>query len=530
MKNKIFQSRDLCLRTLDTNSACAKSLRRNEEKMQKIKTEKFWHIMLLILLGICLLPILRLALYNHSSADDYSYGCMARWAWVDTHNLLSVFGAVLQKVRDIYFSWQGSYSAIALFALQPSVFGEGWYKLTTYLVLGVFLFATFHFCRRTATVLGGSKRTGDIVACVMVILCIELLPSPVEGLYWWNGATYYVVFYALFLIQASELFLMAAKENCSAGKTIGLCVLGAVISGGNYISALLLMEVTALCLVYCVWKKKKATGKLMCVFIVTLICFLVNCLAPGNAVRQATFEAWSPVRAVLYSYHEAYTQMVAWTSPLVMLGQVFLLPFLWRLSALGEKKRSGIWGYPAFAGIVFSLFASSFTPTLYTYGSVGAGRIQNIRYFFWILVCMVMELTAIGLVKEMMAGLLAPEKRDRIDDFPEQMYGRYAGLFFAAILFLGAFFAGNTVLADDTRDLVSVTAFKSLYSGEARQYDKEAQARTYLLLSQESNPVLEPYSCKPELLFWEDIKADPGDWVNVAVARFYRKETVQIRE
>ena len=32
LKNKIFQSRDLCLRALDTNSACAKSVRRNEEK------------------------------------------------------------------------------------------------------------------------------------------------------------------------------------------------------------------------------------------------------------------------------------------------------------------------------------------------------------------------------------------------------------------------------------------------------------------------------------------------------------------
>ena len=36
MKNKIFQSRDLCLRTLDTNSACAKSVRRNEEENQTI--------------------------------------------------------------------------------------------------------------------------------------------------------------------------------------------------------------------------------------------------------------------------------------------------------------------------------------------------------------------------------------------------------------------------------------------------------------------------------------------------------------
>ena len=36
MKNKIFQSRDLCLRALDTNSACAKSVRRNEEKYEKM--------------------------------------------------------------------------------------------------------------------------------------------------------------------------------------------------------------------------------------------------------------------------------------------------------------------------------------------------------------------------------------------------------------------------------------------------------------------------------------------------------------
>jgi len=32
LKNKIFQSRDLCLRALDTNSACAKSVRRNGRK------------------------------------------------------------------------------------------------------------------------------------------------------------------------------------------------------------------------------------------------------------------------------------------------------------------------------------------------------------------------------------------------------------------------------------------------------------------------------------------------------------------
>ena len=31
LKNRIFQSRDLCLRALDTNSLCAKDVRRNED-------------------------------------------------------------------------------------------------------------------------------------------------------------------------------------------------------------------------------------------------------------------------------------------------------------------------------------------------------------------------------------------------------------------------------------------------------------------------------------------------------------------
>ena len=35
LKNKIFQSRELCLRALDTNSACAKSVRENERTIWK---------------------------------------------------------------------------------------------------------------------------------------------------------------------------------------------------------------------------------------------------------------------------------------------------------------------------------------------------------------------------------------------------------------------------------------------------------------------------------------------------------------
>lgn len=80
--------------------------------------------MLLVILVICVIPLLWIAGYNHSSADNYSYGCLARWAWTDTHNIFQVIAAVGTKIRDTYYGWQGSYSAVALFALQPAVFGS----------------------------------------------------------------------------------------------------------------------------------------------------------------------------------------------------------------------------------------------------------------------------------------------------------------------------------------------------------------------------------------------------------------------
>ena len=51
LKNKIFQSRDLCLRALDTNSLCAKNVRRNEEKMKRTATKTK---LLTVLLTLCM--------------------------------------------------------------------------------------------------------------------------------------------------------------------------------------------------------------------------------------------------------------------------------------------------------------------------------------------------------------------------------------------------------------------------------------------------------------------------------------------
>ena len=483
-----------------------------------IKKETFWRWLLIAALIICVIPLLWIAVYNHSSADDYSYGYLARWAWTDTHNLFRVFAAAGEKIKNTYLNWQGSYSAVALFALQPSVWGEEFYGCTTVVVLGLLLFGTFYFCRKMVTILGGKKITGDLIALVLMLLSIELLPSPVEGLFWWNGSVYYVVFYALFLIETSLLMEVVQKDQCRAGKLAVLCILGVFLAGGNYITALLAMETGFLLLLGAVLRKRKAAWKVGIVYLLTVAGFLVNCLAPGNAVRQSAFESWSPVRAVLYSYHEAYNYMIEWSAPLVLLGLAFLIPFVWRLPSFLPNHKKSMWGYLIALAVQYSLFASTFVPTLYAYGEVGAGRIQNVRFFFWLLSCVVMEYIVICMIRQVLS------------ETSEAVGGEYAGVFFSCILVLGAFFVGNTLLTDDTRDLVSVTAVKSLVSGEAKIYDMEMKQREQAYLSDAAQVRVSPLTVKPELLFWEDITDNPDEWINQVVARFYRKDEVYLEE
>lgn len=494
--------------------------------MQRIKTVKFWWLVVLAVLILSLLPVFGMAFYNHSSADDYSYGYQTRAAWIDTHNVLEVLKKAGEKVKTIYFEWQGSYAAVALFALQPAVFGEEFYPLTTFLLLGMFIFAVFYFFRKIVkNIFKDDVRIADIIAGVILLLSIQMLPSPVEGFFWWNGASYYVLFYSLMLIQMANLLVTVWCDELKKRQMAGLLILAVIITGGNYVSALLTVELTVLLFVYAIYKKKSISGKLIVVLAVTMTCFLINCLAPGNSVRQATFESLSPIRAVLYSYHEAYNHMVEWTSPLVIVGMIFLVPFLWHLPV--QSKLKGLLPFAFLLGIEFSVFASSFTPTLYAYGSVGAGRIQNIRYFLWIFMCVAAEFTGICGIKSMVA--YCEEKSGDFLKILKSIYSEYAIPFFIMIVFCASFFAGNSILADDVRDMTSVSAAKSLLSGEARQYDREAKERLTVLLGEESSVALKPYSCHPELLFWEDIKEDPADWVNCAVARFYGKEEVRLQ-
>ena len=69
----------------------------------------------------------------------------------------------------------------------------------------------------------------------------------------------------------------------------------------------------------------------------------------------------------------------------------------------------------------------------------------------------------------------------------------------------------------------------SILSGEAAEYQKQQEERLLILENpQLSDAVLQEFSEKPYLLFYEDIEEDTGNWKNLRMSSYYRKNTVRL--
>ena len=206
------------------------------------------------LLIISVLPLLVAAFYNHPCNDDFTFGLLTKAAWERTHSLWEVLKAAIEQARITWHDWQGTWAAIVIFALQPAVFGEGWYAASTFLLLGALISSVFCFFHTLLRRLPrpearASRDLVNLIAGAVCLVLIEMIPSPAQGFYWWNGASYYVLFFSLMLVQAAQLARIASGRDCTKARFVLSLLMGCLISGGNFITALLNAELTAAVLI-----------------------------------------------------------------------------------------------------------------------------------------------------------------------------------------------------------------------------------------------------------------------------------------
>ena len=98
-----------------------------------IKSTTFWTYFIWTIFVLSLIPLIIIAKYNHGYVDDYWYGYWTHKAWKENHSIIAVIKAIGETVRHEYIRWQGTYSAIAVFSLQPGIWNEEAYFLSTYM-------------------------------------------------------------------------------------------------------------------------------------------------------------------------------------------------------------------------------------------------------------------------------------------------------------------------------------------------------------------------------------------------------------
>ncbi len=257
--------------------------------------------------------------YSHPSSDDF---CMAAGV-----NKLGV----ADQLWLHYFEWSGRYTGNVLYAVYPILFGlfEGYRFIAVSVILALLLAAAFFLSRCFAI----SLFARPVLLVSLCFVCVYLLgmTSPASGLYWMAGAYTYQTANVLFLLIAGLMIRLNAvqQQAHNTGRLLAaLLLLMFVAIGTNETSMLVFV---ALALTGVIIRLRAGRRKLqpwLAILVVSLLCFAIVYLSPGNAIRAADFPLRHDFsRSILGSLSVGLKLLWSWLSNPVLAVSSMLLPF-----------------------------------------------------------------------------------------------------------------------------------------------------------------------------------------------------------
>lgn len=532
--------------------------------------------LLIVIYALSLIPVLIIGKYDYPSADDFSMGLGTRLVYEATGSLLAVAGKILSETVRYYRTWIGYFTSCLFTTVSPATFGEAWYALTPAVILltlhvGVAVF--FYVLMEKA--LGMNRYARRCMTVLALFLMVQRMPEGslrVEAFYWYSGAGNYTLTFSAGLLYLAFYVLSVCgvrRKNRSLFLVLA-CIMGFLAGGGNYLSALSFAVVSVLFAVYLVKMKirqgeNSRMGRL-CVIGSLLpaafyLCgFAVSCLSPGNRIRGGEAEGYGALKSILLSlYYTLSYPMNQWMNWAVLLilalaGVIFWMGFaeiefsganakaggaadsetgggaqaVQRScgAAAPEKAGNGAQAvqlgftapFPA-AVLAYGIVSCVVTPALYAQGNMDAGRIQSTFWLHAVLVLLLLEWYLVG-------GLYRRFSKEQNASAASCLRNGAGGFVRAILLFFIVF---SLLAVKGNPDFYTGTsAVSELLDGSAAQYGRENEERLRILKNpREQDAVLPRYTVQPNLLYFEDVSEDPGDWINQKMSEYYGKNSIR---
>ncbi|MDR2539007.1 MAG: hypothetical protein LBC43_05185 [Bifidobacteriaceae bacterium] len=340
--------------------------------------------------------------WNFFGSDDIWFGRFTHAAWVDTHNIFSVLNAAFYTAAHVWQNWQGNFTAVVMFALNPAVFDEdGMHNWAgPWVVIGFLLAGTIIL---TKVILSNYlKATWEVslsVGFLLGIIFTQLVPSYRSAFLWWAAAVNYGVFLGLIFMMIACFLKYFRAKGWKKGLYYGLgAFLACFVAGGMYVfhTFLLVGFLGTLAIKEQVYKNKK--GRLLyLIFIPFAILSMINILAPGNLNRMASVEASAirnPFLAIFESYAYAIKETI-WAAStgsgeaqappngvnFAYLAMVVLVAILcWAV----VKRVNFKFRMPGLITVLsVTAYASYYTPFIYAQGIDVRPRVFDCGYYIW---------------------------------------------------------------------------------------------------------------------------------------------------
>lgn len=494
----------------------------------------FINLCMVLAVAAVVFPLLLVAKYNYPSSDDWSYGREAYWAIQDGAGLGTVLRISLRTAAERYVAWEGRFAATFFAVLQPGIWGERYYGVVAWLMLGGLIFgecilggSLLNFCSA-----GKNRLLWLPVILPSLIMQILYTPNIVESFYWYTGAVNYTFVCGLSMILLAlfvGLGLGGWRKPKTVAAAVAACALAVAVGGDNFATSLSTFLAMLILSLLFLRKNRKALYRTWYLTLITGACLGMCILAPGNTQRlEGNFggsATGNALGAVITSLVRTFTNIYSWTNIKIVLMIVLILPFVW----LAVRNLSYGFRFPGlFTLLSFGVYASQITATVYVDGTTGGGRMAAILYYSYHVWLIANTCYWTGWLQRMrQKGAL------RLPEGLEKAAGK-AALWVRRFLIPYCAVAGGilalVIYTGDLKQLSSYKAYRDWRQGWAQQYAKEWEERLEVLRDESVTQVeFAPLSVYPETILYTDLQGEEGyTWVNKACARYYGKEYIRI--
>lgn len=397
-------------------------------------------LIFIVISVVIALPHMIMTRYAIPGADDFSCA-NAVAVYRENHNYLA---SALAYTRDVYLTWQGSYTGEFIMGLEPSV-RESFTGIRVILFASVILFVTalillvYTICRRFFNL----SYTLSWSAALLAEFAAFNISVTGELFSWYTGVAVYT--YPLIAMLFCLAFSIMSYFDGKAVYGILAAVFGLIGAGGSLeVVGFGCIAFLALLFIYTVGIKNiksniKRIVFLYMPFVLTVAGALVNVAAPGNFIRQESMENKGSFVTALVTSFMNLTTHTTFILTTYLVPMVLLVVFVICMCSESKAKITGNTLVLSVLGAVV-IPAVTIFPVILGYGSynidayISSSRVIYI-FDFVISLCLIV-LTAV------FAFFLKDFLRRNNVNAKEQMYK-----FLIVIAAFALLFSGNIVSA-----------------------------------------------------------------------------------